>query len=62
MSNIGKQPVIVPDGTEISIDNNSIIVKGKMGELNLNFKSEIQVNYDNNVITVLRKNDLKESR
>ena len=62
MSNIGKQPIIVPDGTEISINNNSIVVKGKLGELNLNFKSEIQVNYDNNIITVLRKNDLKESR
>ena len=62
MSNIGKQPIIVPDGTEISINNNSIIVKGKLGELNLDFKSEIQVNYDNNIITVLRKNDSKESK
>ena len=62
MSNIGKQPIIVPDGTEISINNNSIIVKGKLGELNLDFKSEIQVNYDNNIIKVLRKNDLKESK
>ena len=62
MSNIGKQPIIVPDGTEISINNNSIIVKGKLGELNLDFKSEIQVNYDNNIITVSRKNDSKESK
>ena len=62
MSNIGKQPIIVPDGTEISINNNSIIVKGKLGELNLDFKSKIQVNYDNNIITVSRKNDSKESK
>ncbi|MBI65051.1 MAG: 50S ribosomal protein L6 [Candidatus Marinimicrobia bacterium] len=62
MSNIGKQPIIVPDGTEISINNNSIIVKGKLGELSLDFKSKIQVNYDNNIITVLRKNDLKDSK
>ena len=62
MSNIGKQPIIVPDGTEISINNNSIIVKGKLGELSLDFRSEIQVNYDNNIITVLRKNDSKNSK
>ena len=33
MSRIGKKPVVVPDGVEIKIENNSISVKGKLGEL-----------------------------
>ena len=33
MSRIGKQPVILPQGVDINILNNTILVKGKKGEL-----------------------------
>jgi len=33
MSRIGKQPIVIPDGVEISIQADSVIVKGPGGEL-----------------------------
>ena len=44
MSNIGKQPIIVPETTEIKISGNNIFVKDKLGTLNLEFNSSINVN------------------
>ena len=37
MSNIGKQPVNIPDGVNVNIKDNNISIKGKLGELNTNF-------------------------
>ena len=62
MSNIGKQPIEIPDGIEVDIKNNSILIKGKLGELDLDFKPQIEVSYNDNLITVSRKDNLKESR
>ena len=31
MSNVGKQPVIVPDGVDVSINGANIKVKGSLG-------------------------------
>ena len=33
MSRIGKQPIIIPDGVEVKIDNGLVTVKGAKGEL-----------------------------
>ena len=45
MSNIGKQPINIPDGVEIKISGNNIFVKGIKGELSLDFDSKIKINY-----------------
>ena len=37
MSNIGKQPIILPDGVEINISNDIVTIKGKKGELSLEY-------------------------
>ena len=34
MSNIGKQPILIPDGIELKMEGQTIYVKGKLGELN----------------------------
>ena len=33
MSNIGKQPIKIPEGVELIQNKNEITVKGKLGEL-----------------------------
>ena len=38
MSNIGKQPISIPEGVEVSRKEDNIFVKGKLGELNQEFK------------------------
>ncbi|MCF7835059.1 50S ribosomal protein L6 [Candidatus Gracilibacteria bacterium] len=37
MSKIGKKPIIIPDGVEVTIEKNLIKVKGPKGELSYNF-------------------------
>jgi large subunit ribosomal protein L6 len=37
MSRVGKYPVVVPDGVELSIKNNVVTAKGRLGELSFAF-------------------------
>ena len=46
MSRIGKLPISIPAGVEISIDGNRITVKGKEGVLTQEVNPSIKVNYD----------------
>ena len=62
MSNIGKHSISVPENTEIKISSNSISVKGKLGELNLNFNSLIKISQKDNLITLSRSSDKRECR
>ena len=63
MSRIGRAPITVPAGVEISIaDNNVVTVKGAKGTLTQQFNANMAIAMDNGVITVTRPNDLKENR
>lgn len=37
MSRVGKYPVVVPAGVELSINNNTVTAKGKLGELKYSY-------------------------
>ena len=37
MSRVGKYPVVVPAGVELTINNNVVTAKGKLGELQFGF-------------------------
>ena len=37
MSRIGKQPIAVPAGVDVTIDGNTVTVKGAKGELSRSF-------------------------
>ena len=47
MSHIGKQPIIIPDGVEVKIDGDLIVVKGPKGELKNRIRLEIKVEIEN---------------
>ena len=49
MSNIGKQPVNIPDGVNVNIKNNNISIKGKLGELNIDFNPVIKIEMKKNI-------------
>jgi large subunit ribosomal protein L6 len=57
MSRIGKQPIQIPDGVDVKIDGNLIIVKGKKGELIQKILPEIglEIKDKNIVVKELRK-------
>ena len=46
MSRIGKLPINIPAGVEISIDGNKVTVKGKEGVLTQEVNPSIKMNYD----------------
>tara|TARA_Y100001970_G_C14251681_1_gene872328 strand:- start:857 stop:1408 length:552 start_codon:yes stop_codon:yes gene_type:complete len=62
MSNIGKQPIPIPDGVEVNKDGLSIIVKGKLGELSHLFSSNVNINIDEKNVVVTRESDDKVYR
>ena len=62
MSQIGRKPIDVPEGVEVTIASGSIAVKGKMGELSQDYHSAIKISQDDNVLVVSRPSDEKEHR
>ena len=64
MSRIGRNPINVPSGVNVSIDTENcvITVKGPKGTLTQNYHNRMNVVCENNVITVTRPSDEKEDR
>ena len=62
MSRIGKKPIEIPQGVEVTISGNTITAKGPLGQETLEIRPEITVTKNENVIEVTRKDDEKESR
>ena len=63
MSRIGKLPVSVPAGVEVSINGNDVTVKGPKGELTRSFYSALTIEQaEDNSIVVSRPDDERESR
>lgn len=63
MSRIGRLPVVIPQGVEVSVSpENVVTVKGAKGTLNLNVRSNIKVNVENGEVKVTRPDDEKETK
>ncbi len=56
MSRIGKQPIEVPKGVEVKIENKHVRVKGPKGELELKIQKEISVQKEESVLTLVIDN------
>lgn len=55
MSRIGKQIIIIPEGTTVNFDNGILTVKGPKGELTKKFLPSIEININGNEITFTPK-------
>ncbi len=62
MSRIGKQPIEVPSGVEVTLDNKMVSVKGSLGTLERAIPSGIQVNREEGQLLVTRASDQKDHR
>ena len=62
MSNIGKQPVTIPEGVNVEIKDFNISVKGKLGKLSIVYNSIINIEVKDNMVFVARSNDNKDSK
>jgi len=60
MSRIGNAPVTLPAGVSFKTENNTMTVKGSMGELKQDFDSKaVSFDVQGNVVTVKRSSDQK---
>ena len=63
MSRIGKMPIKVPAGVEITVaENNVVTVKGPKGSLTQTFAPSMCIELADGVLTVSRPNDEKQNR
>ena len=62
MSRIGKKPVEIPAGVTVTLDKNTVTVKGPKGELSRSFNPDMEIKIEENVLTVSRPSDVKEHR
>lgn len=57
MSRVGKQPIIIPSGVSVVIDNDAVSVNGSKGSLSQFRLPGIDIKQEDNTIVVSRKSD-----
>ena len=62
MSRIGRKPINIPAGVDVTINGNVVTVKGAKATLSQEIHPNITVTKEDNVILVTRPNDDKENR
>ena len=62
MSRIGRKPITIPAGVEVTVDNGLVTVKGPKGTLSQKINPIISVEVNGAEVIVTRPNDNKESR
>src|SRR6202161_1027971 len=62
MSRIGRTPVVIPAGVDVTIDDRHVTVKGPRGTLSLTVAEPIEVSQADGQITVTRPSDEGEIR
>ncbi|ULT57201.1 50S ribosomal protein L6 [Neobacillus drentensis] len=62
MSRVGKKPIEIPAGVTVTLNNNTVTVKGPKGELTRTFNPDMSINVEENTVTITRPSDVKEHR
>ncbi len=62
MSRVGKKPIDIPKGVEVTINGNTVKVKGPKGELQWGFPPSMKVTVKDNQVVVERPDDTRQKR
>src|SRR6476659_2604859 len=62
MSRIGRQPIEVPSGVNVSLSPGRVMVNGPLGELSQQIPTRMNVEQENGTITVTRPTERGEDR
>ena len=62
MSRIGKQPIVIPSGVDITLDGQHVTVKGPKGTLEHDAPADITISREGDEIVVTRPDDEREHR
>ena len=58
MSRVGKKPIDIPNGVQVTVDkNNHVVVKGPKGQLEGDFNSRLNIKVEDNQIKIERPDD-----
>jgi len=61
MSRVAKSPVALPAGVTVTLNGQSMTVKGGKGSMDLAIHNDVEVNQDENVLTFGARNNSKQS-
>ena len=61
MSRIGNNPIAIPEGVTIDINDNVVSVKGKLGELSQDFNS-VSIEIEDGKVLVKRSSEIKDHK
>lgn len=62
MSRFGKLPVIMPEGVQIQLDGNRVVVKGSKGELSREFPKTVVVKQSDQGLIVEMKKETRQAK
>jgi large subunit ribosomal protein L6 len=62
MSRIGKHPVPVPDGVEVSLDRGRLTAKGRLGTLSLAVCNDVTATLADGAVTIAPNGETKQAR
>jgi large subunit ribosomal protein L6 len=62
MSRIGKQPITVPSGVDVTIDGLAVRVKGPKGQLEHRLVGDVSIERDGDALNVSRADDTRSNR
>jgi large subunit ribosomal protein L6 len=62
MSRIGKNPIAIPAGVTVEINNSIVTVKGKLGQLTQDYTNNVTVKVEEGFVIVERAADSKQER
>lgn len=62
MSRIGKQPITIPQGVTVTVNKNTVTVKGKVGELIQSVDPDISVKVQDNNVVLERPTEQKRHK
>ena len=62
MSRIGNRKLVIPEGVTVTIEGNTVTVKGSKGELTNTFNKDMAIKVEDGSVTVSRPNELKTTK
>ena len=62
MSRTGLKPIEIPEGVEVTLDGNTVTVKGPKGELTRTINKDMVIKIEDKTVIVERPNDQKKFR
>ena len=62
MSRVGKYPVAIPQGVQVTLQGRTLVAKGRLGELKLPLTDDVEVEVADNQVAVKPRRDDRRSR